>query len=62
MISAEEQGILDRIGISKVPVAQFDERDTEVVRKMVSRGLLNSVEIDGKVNILANSAADVWRN
>jgi hypothetical protein len=40
-VSIEEQEILDKAGESGVKKSELDERDQEVARRMVTRGLLN---------------------
>ena len=47
-VSQEEQDILDKCK-SELPKSELDERDQEVSRRMVSRGLLKRHTRDGKI-------------
>ena len=63
-VSKEEQDVLDLISSKKgsVPKTDFDERQEEVARKMVTRGLLHrSKDSDGNIVISSNNIDDVWR-
>lgn len=63
-VSNEEQDILDLISSKKGTVSKsdFDERQDEVARKMVTRGLLvRSKDSDGNMLISANNMDDIWR-
>ncbi len=53
-VSGEEQDILDKAGNSVLKKADLDERDQEVARRMVTRGLLNRGRDDDK-NIIFTS-------
>ncbi len=56
-ISEEEQELVDNIELNEVKYSLLDEREQEVARKLISRGVLNS-----KNDILStNSARDLWR-
>lgn len=61
-VSGEEQSIIDR-AVSDEGVAQkdLDERDQEVARKMVSRGLLDQRKGTKGVHYRARTAKDIWR-
>ena len=63
-VSQEEQDVLDIISNKKgkVDKSVFDERQNEVARKMVTRGLL-SRKRDGNGNIVlsAKNVDDIWR-
>jgi len=63
-VSNEEQDIIDMISSKKGTVSKsdFDERQEEVARKMVARGLLvRSKDSDGKILISTNNIDDIWR-
>lgn len=61
-VSEEEQAILDRaIEHGSLRQADLDERDGEVARKMVSRGLFDLDHDDQGEIYQPNSAADLWR-
>lgn len=49
-VSGEEQDILDKVG-SSLKKSSLDEREQEVARRMVTRGLLNRSR-DGEKNII----------
>lgn len=50
----EEQMILDKIGDDSIANSELNEREQEVARKMVSRGLLNRFVSDGEILFYAN--------
>lgn len=53
-VSKEEQDILDKVGDNGCAKSDFDERDQEVARRMVSRGLLRRITKDGKIKFKKN--------
>lgn len=59
-VSQEEQSILDRAK-EGVTEGELDERDQEVARKMVSRGLLRTQRKDKSVVYRPDDASDIWR-
>lgn len=50
-VSKEEQDILDKVAGKRLKKLDLDERDQEIARKMVTRGLLNR-ERDEEKNIV----------
>jgi hypothetical protein len=62
-VSEEEQEILSRaIDDRQLPRGALGEREQEVARLMVSRGLLNRHRDDeGKVFYEPNDTTDLWR-
>lgn len=61
-VSEEERDILSMVSGGKtVDHDELTERDKEVARLMVSRGLLNRRTTDDKVKYSSNNL-DVWRN
>ena len=63
-VSGEEQDLLNKI-TDKGRIerrALTDERDAELARLMVSRGLLKPTKHDGKRFYELNDASDLWRN
>ena len=62
VVSSEQQEILDLIGDKTVPNNTMDERQREVARLMVSRGLLDRVKSDNVIALKVNSVKDVWRD
>lgn len=60
---SEEQELLDRIGDKGIANDALDERDQEVARQMVSRGLLDRFRPDGKAEFYRPSTInDIWRD
>lgn len=62
-VSQEEQDIIDLIANNKgkIKKSMLDERQQEVSRLMVSRGLLIRERTDKVVYLRLNSASDIWR-
>ena len=62
-VSNEEQSIIDTIESSDGMVLRksLDERQRELARKMVSRGLLNRIKHDGEIHYVLNDLEDLWR-
>lgn len=61
-VNEEEQALLDRAGEkNSVHRSQLSEREQEVARLMVSRGLLNRGKDDDGIYYTPNTAADLWR-
>ncbi len=61
-ISEEEQNLLNRIiECRKLAGKKLDEREQEVARLMVSRGLLNTLVEGNRVFFVANGLPDLWR-
>jgi hypothetical protein len=61
-VSEEEQALLDIITQKgRVEKGTLDERQQEVGRLMVSRGLLIREREDDSIFLRANSASDIWR-
>lgn len=61
-VSEEEQELLNLV-IERKRIAgkSLDERQLELARLMVSRGLLNRLIEDNKVSYEANGLPDLWR-
>jgi len=61
-VSEEEQEILDLIPRGdRIAKAKLDERQKEVARNMVTRGLLVREREDDTTFLRTNDAADIWR-
>ncbi len=60
-ISEEETALLDQAKDNLVEDSELDERNQEVARKMVSRGLFNRLSKDGKIYYAANGLEDIGR-
>lgn len=60
-IDDEENSLLEAAGDSQIADEDLSERGQEVARKMVSRGLFNRLNRDGKLYYEANGLQKVWR-
>jgi len=61
-VSGEEQEIIDMVASKKqIAKSDLDERQQEVARKMVSRGILNRGRDNDSICMTLNSSADLWR-
>jgi hypothetical protein len=60
-ISEEEQELFDLITKGSLEKSALDERQQEVARNMVTRGLLIRENKDGVIILRPNNAADIWR-
>jgi len=62
-VSQEEQEIIDLVTPKRrIAKSELDERQQEVARLMVSRGLLDRErDDDGHIYLKPNSAVDLWR-
>lgn len=62
-VSGEEQAILDRAMREDLPEDKLDERDQEVARQMVSRGLLHRLrQKNGALSYRPSMASDFGRD
>lgn len=64
-VSLEEQALLDKIDETEshmIDRTKLSEREQEVARKMVSRGLLARRKVDETVNYIINNPKDLWRD
>jgi hypothetical protein len=61
-VSGEEQAMLNKIGKKGLPIKDLiDEREQEVARVMMTRGLLDRKrDKDGQVFYHINSIHDIW--
>lgn len=61
IVSSEEQSIIDtaKDGIVK---GLSDGRTKEVAHRMIGKGLLRLIKVDGKLVLAVNSINDIWRN
>lgn len=60
-VSLEEQSLVDLAEKEILSDASLDERDQEMARTMVSRGIFNRLEKDGELYYQLNGLEDVWR-
>lgn len=62
-INEEEQALLDKAyGCERLPRSELDEREEEVARLMVTRGLLKRRKDDNGTFYEPNDMNDLWRN
>ncbi|RYF14449.1 MAG: hypothetical protein EOO77_14270 [Oxalobacteraceae bacterium] len=61
-VNEEEQSLISRAVENKsLRASELEERDGEVARQMVNRGLLNLDEDDSGAFYTVNDCADLWR-
>lgn len=63
-VSGEEQGLIDLIESQEgqfIKRSELDERQREVARKMVSRGVLDRTQRDGSLYYVVSKLDDLWR-
>lgn len=62
-VNEEERDVLALIQESEHSITDdhLDERQQELTRLMVSRGLLNRLQKDGKIYYEPNGLPDIWR-
>jgi hypothetical protein len=63
-VSSEEQDLIDLIESQEGNVIkrkELDERQREVARKMVSRGVLERTQRDGSLYYVVSKLDDLWR-
>lgn len=62
-VSSEEQSIIDSIEKGQSEKSGYSEREQEVARLMVSRGLLTRTKNkDGATAFKVSSSKDIWSN
>lgn len=63
-VSLEEQGLIDLIESKEgefIQRKELDERQQELARKMVSRGVLERTQRDGSLFYVVSKLDDIWR-
>lgn len=63
-VSLEEQGLIDLIESKEgefIKSSELDERQKELARKMVSRGVLDRTKRDGSLFYVVSKLDDIWR-
>jgi hypothetical protein len=60
-VNEEEQVLLNRAVEKSIRVEELEERDGEVARNMVSRGLFHREQDDDGEFYTVNDCADLWR-
>jgi hypothetical protein len=61
-VSCEEQELIDKADGEPFEKDTLDERDQELARLMVSRGVLDQYPQDGRVFYHVSSVNDIWRD
>ena len=61
-VSCEEQELLDKADGEPFDKDTLDEREQELARLMVSRGVLDQYPHDGHVYYHVSSVNDIWRD
>lgn len=61
-VSNEENVLMERVKGAGSPLkkSQLSEREQEVARNLVSRGLLTRLRIDDKLCFVVNDIEDIW--
>jgi len=61
-VSNEENVLMERVkgASSPLPKSQLSEREQELARNLVSRGLLTRLRIDNKLCFTVNDLEDIW--
>lgn len=63
-VSGEEQDLIDLIESKEgnfIKRQELDERQREIARKMVSRGVLERTQQDGSLYYVVSGLDDLWR-
>ena len=60
-VNTEENALLNRAEAESLKLDDLEERELEVIRNMVSRGLLDLHKVEGGFVVHANSVKDIWR-
>ncbi len=60
-LSLEEREIMARAKEGRLARGELDEREQEVARRMVSRGVLRRLRVDGKAYFEAEGLDHLWR-
>lgn len=61
-VSSEEQDLLDVVERDAPSNDDMDERQQELARLMVSRGVLHRQVKKGRLHFRPNSATNIWRD
>lgn len=61
-VSCEEQELIDKMDGEPFEKDALDEREQELVRLMVSRGVLDQYPQDDRVFYHVSSVNDIWRD
>ena len=63
-VSIEEQGLVDLIESKEekvITLDEMDERQQELARKLVSRGVLDRTTNEGTLYFMVSRLTDLWR-
>ena len=61
-LSCEEQDLIDKNNAGVISKDELEERDAELARLLVSRGVLDQYRHHDKVYYHVNSTKDIWRD
>lgn len=63
-ISNEEMVLVEKVRGSLEPLASktLEEREFELARQLVHRGVLSRIKVDGKTCLVYNDVEDLWSN
>lgn len=61
-VSCEEQELLDKAEGEPIEKDALDEREQELARLMVSRGVMDQYPHNGRVYYHLSSVNDIWRD
>jgi hypothetical protein len=63
-ISNEEEIVLEKVSstVDPYPKSKLDEREQELARQLVTRGILDRIRVDNCVCFVHNEPSDVWRD
>lgn len=61
-VSNEENLIMEKVRgyENPLPKSQLDDRERELARNLVTRGLLTRIMHEGKICFLANDLEEIW--
>jgi hypothetical protein len=61
-VYTEEQDLLDRAEKAPLAKSQLDERERELIRQMISRGLMRYYRRNNETMYRTVSVNDIWRD
>lgn len=61
-ISNEETILVEKVkgALTPLPVRELEEREHELARQLVHRGVFSRIKIDGKSCLVYNDVEDIW--
>ena len=63
-VSNEEEIVLEKVSSTAdpYPKSKLDEREQQLARQLVNRGIIDRIRVDGRVCFVHNKPSDVWRD